>query len=285
MARNDVELIRQKIRILKKTGKPKKRRAKWLPPVGLINQEREYKRDIDRYRRDLLQVTQEKLISQLPRIAAQANREVPVVNKDAYGDEIDDAINGIRFEMGKKWTKEELRQMAKRRGESVSRVNKLNQERNWKRVVGIDISAAEPWLNEYIGSFAMNNAQLITSIEDRFLAEVSTTVYQGFQSGLRWETIASQILDRYDVTDSRAELIARDQVNKLNGGLTEIRQTELGVEEYTWHTMGDEVVRESHRAHDGNTYRWDDPPSDTGHPSEEVNCRCYGEPKLDSFLE
>lgn len=285
MARTDAELIRQKISILKKSGRLKKRRPKWQPPVGMINQEREYFRDIDQFLQDLRQATQQKLISQLPRIQAQARREVPIVNKDAYGDEVDDAIAAVEFEVGRKWTKKELKEMAKRRGQSVSKVNKMNQERNWKRVTGIDIATTEPWLAEYIEAFAFNNAQLITSVETRYLEQVSQVVYQGFQNGLRWETIAEQIGERFDVAESNADRIARDQVNKLNGALTELRQTELGVERYQWNTMGDERVRDTHRVHDGKIYSWDDPPADTGHPGEDINCRCYGAPILEDILD
>lgn len=274
MPRTDTETVRAKIRTLKKTGRLKKRLPKWGIPTGMTGQEREYLRDLKKFLADLNAITETKLISQLQRIQAQANREVPVVNKDSYGDEVDDTINGVQIEMGRRWTKPELKQMAKRRGESVAKINRLNNERNWKRVTGIDITSAEPWLVDYIEAFALNNAQLISSVQTRYLEEVSRTVYQGFQDGLRWETIAEQIAERFGVAESRAELIARDQVNKLNGALTEVRQTELGVERYIWRTMGDDDdrVRDTHREKDGNTYSWDDPPNDTGHPGQDINC-------------
>lgn len=36
----------------------------------------------------------------------------------------------------------------------------------------------------------------------------------------------------------------------------------ISVKSYIWQTMGDERVRESHRAHDGRTYQWAKPPAD-----------------------
>jgi SPP1 gp7 family putative phage head morphogenesis protein len=67
-------------------------------------------------------------------------------------------------------------------------------------------------------------------------------------------------------------------------GLDESRQREAGVCQYIWHTVGDERVRDSHEANEGEVFSWDDPP-DTGHPGEADNCRCSAEPVVDSLHE
>ena len=85
--------------------------------------------------------------------------------------------------------------------------------------------------------------------------------------------------ERTDVSDSRAKLIARDQVAKLNGELTKERQTDLGVTGYIWRTVGDERVRDEHADNDGQFFTWDSPPS-TGAPGEDIQCRCWAEPVL-----
>jgi SPP1 gp7 family putative phage head morphogenesis protein len=246
-------------------------------------EEREYMRDIERYTNTLSKLTAKHLIKKLPEIERQRALEISV--KDAFGDEIESSLATIRLELGREWTQKELVEIARKRGISVAKVNQINKERNWKRVVGIDLVQAEPWLADYLGAYALNNAQLISSVGDRYLNEISNIVYQGFTSGTRWEDIAESIAERFGVAESRADLIARDQVNKLNGSITQVRQQALGVDRYTWRTMGDDRVRESHREKDGNIYSWDDPPNDTGHPSEEINCRCYAEPVIDDLLE
>lgn len=263
--------------------RPKKRRPTWQAPVGIMAQERAYMRDIARYTATLSKLTAIHLIKKLPEIERRRNIEINV--KDAFGEDIESSLATIRLELGREWTKAELESIAKSRGISVARVNKINQERNWKRVVGIDLTQSEPWLVDYMGAFALNNAQLIASVGDRYLNEISNIVYQGFTSGTRWEDIAEQIAERFGVAESRADLIARDQVNKLNGSITQVRQEALGVDKYIWRTMGDDRVRQSHRSHDGNVFSWDDPPAETGHPGEDINCRCYAEPVLDDLLE
>lgn len=46
---------------------------------------------------------------------------------------------------------------------------------------------------------------------------------------------------------------------------------------YVWLTEGDDKVRPIHAANEGMIFAWSDPPS-TGHPGEEVNCRCSAVP-------
>ena len=68
--------------------------------------------------------------------------------------------------------------------------------------------------------------------------------------------------------------LTRDQTNKTIGKLSEIRQTQVGITQYIWVTSEDERVRESHEANSGVTFSWDDPPIRTGHPGNDIQCRC-----------
>lgn len=125
------------------------------------------------------------------------------------------------------------------------------------------------------------NVELITDLPAKYLAQVRETVEQNFVEGVRWEDLAAKLEERGEVAESRAKLIARDQTSKMNGAFNEVRQTSLGIDQYTWQTSGDERVREEHAANDGKVFRWDDPPANTGHPGEDVNCRCVAVPFFD----
>jgi len=59
-------------------------------------------------------------------------------------------------------------------------------------------------------------------------------------------------------------------------GLLEFSDVSKKEGEYIWHTAGDDKVRESHAARDGETFSWDSPP-EGGHPGEAENCRCTAE--------
>jgi len=63
------------------------------------------------------------------------------------------------------------------------------------------------------------------------------------------------------------------------GLINQLRQEDLGIEQYIWRSQDDAKVRDSHAAYDDRVFRWDHPP-EGGHPGEEHNCRCYAEPVL-----
>lgn len=101
---------------------------------------------------------------------------------------------------------------------------------------------------------------------------------------LTGEELKARLLERGDVSDSRAELIARDQCLKLNGALTQTRQENAGISSYTWSTSNDERVREEHRALEGQVFDWNSPP-EVGHPGEDYQCRCVALPVIDEQEE
>ena len=126
------------------------------------------------------------------------------------------------------------------------------------------------------------NVNLIKSVPAQYFERLNSTVLTGIQQGQRYSEIADSIQDIYGVTDNRAKLIARDQTSKTNAAVAETRQTDLGIEEYTWLTAGDERVRETHADNDGLVFRWDSPPAETGHPGHDINCRCVAIPMIGS---
>ena len=126
-------------------------------------------------------------------------------------------------------------------------------------------------------SWAGMNAELITGIDTRQIAEVRDLVEQAVSSGQSAKTLAKLMAERGLVAESRARLIARDQIGKLNAAVSASRQQSLGVVSYTWQTALDERVRPAHRARQGEVFNWAEPPSD-GHPGEPINCRCVARP-------
>lgn len=125
------------------------------------------------------------------------------------------------------------------------------------------------------------NVALITSIPAQFFDRIEQAIDANQTGDFAEGSLAGWIAHIGDVTDSRAKLIARDQTSKLNSSFNETRQTGVGIRQYTWQTAGDERVRESHAEHDGQVFYWDDPPEETGHPGDDVNCRCVAIPYFD----
>lgn len=163
----------------------------------------------------------------------------------------------------------------------------------------VDIFVHEPDLRLHLTEWTAENTRLIKSIPEQYFDRLQGIFSRGLQQGVLAKDLKDQVKELYGVTDSRARLIARDQVGKLNGQLTEKRQTGCGIRAYIWSTSHDERVRESHVEKDGHMYFWrpyTGPPGDRptcprcglpahdpprkGHPGWEYQCRCVGLPAI-----
>ena len=136
-----------------------------------------------------------------------------------------------------------------------------------------------------LDSWVETNRKRIKALTTAQVEEVEDIAQRGFQAGDRASVIEKQILERFPVVQSRAQLIARDQLNKLRGNLTRVRQTSLGIDRYIWRTSRDERVRESHLVKEGKVFEWSKPPPDTGHPGQGIQCRCTAEPYIEGVDE
>lgn len=178
----------------------------------------------------------------------------------------------------------DMRGLARRVGQDTSEFQKAQLQRQLRAAVRVEVPLRDRTLGPKLEVFVEDNVRLIKSIPSRYFDEVEGLVLDAVGKGQRWETLAGLLEERFDVSESRAKLIARDQVGKFYGQLARARQTELGVKSYTWRTMRDERVRDEHAEREGEQFDWKSPPED-GHPGEPVNCRCYAEPDLEALLE
>lgn len=72
---------------------------------------------------------------------------------------------------------------------------------------------------------------------------------------------------------------AEDTTIKNVDNLTMVKSELMQYDGYTWQTMEDDKVRESHRALNGKHMQWDNPDPKEGHPGTSKNCRCIAIPK------
>jgi len=170
-------------------------------------------------------------------------------------------------------------------------VNEYNKA-EWKKLVrsqyGVDpLKEQQDKYTALMSNWSRNNSLLIKDIPAKTSRQIAEQTRSALIDGVTVKDTTSAIFDimseRTDVSDSRARLIARDQVSKLNGQLTKERQEDLGVSNYIWRTVGDERVRDTHEDNDGELFSWDSPPGETGHPGEDYQCRCWAEPVLPEF--
>ena len=263
-----------------------KRPRKMLFP---LNAEKQYAENILRIVNVVAQATKDILFPSLPMLTAQAQ----ATRGDSWADDVETLTKRIKLRVDQEIQNEGS--YAELAATSVADFNQKQWKALVKESIGIDIFTHEPWLNDHLKSWAKENADLIVTLEDDAIKQVSRWTQKGIREGWRHEDIAKNIEERFDVSRSRAKFIARDQTAKLNADITKARQTQVGVKKYVWRDSRDERVRgnpggkypnakPSHWDRNGQTFSWDKPP-EGGHPGQTYNCRCTAEPDLKGLLE
>lgn len=176
----------------------------------------------------------------------------------------------------------------------VANVNNVSKRNIVKAAKSADLEI-EPLLkddklNPFFDNVVDANIGLIRSISSDKMTSFKTALVDALSQDMSKDTFAKIIRDQFDVTRSKARIIARDQVNKLNGSLNKYRQEQLGGERYIWRTSGDERVREDHHKLDGKIFYWSKPPitnrrkKTKNHPGLDINCRCIAEMVLSDVV-
>ena len=186
---------------------------------------------------------------------------------------------------------------AARAAADVDDHNRIQFGRQVKAVVGIDLAGSAK-LKPIIAGFIRDNVARITGLSDRLAADVERMVAEALAGGRIHESLADDLQARLGVTESRAALIAVDQVGKLNGQLNAQRQQDLGVTHFYWRTSEDERVRgnpggkypranPSHWARRNLRFAYADPPKGKNGepelPGTPIRCRCNAEPDLEDL--
>lgn len=149
--------------------------------------------------------------------------------------------------------------------------------------LGVDVHTLDRHVPEIVAQAVHQNVVLIQSLGRKAADDVEKSVARAFTTGQRAESIVEDIRSRMNVSESHAALIARDQVGSLTSAVNEARCAELGIERFEWATVGDEDVRPEHEELDGQTFSYDEPPSE-GLPGEPICCRCSANPVFADIL-
>ena len=216
----------------------------------------------------------------LPRLVEQPRA-------DARFDTAEEAkriFDGIRFSTQGVTAEERIAGPVRDVGRRTSEWQGEQLERQVVSAVGVAVPINDPVIGQQLRNWTTENVALVKSVPGDMLDELERMVMNGVTTGQRWETVAESIEQRFEITERRAALIARDQVGKFYGSVQKARQESMGVTSYVWRTSLDERVRPEHAAREGKVFRWDDPPED-GPPGMAINCRCTAEPQLETLLD
>jgi len=190
------------------------------------------------------------------------------------------AIRALRSQ----WTQVEkvAEEIAAEMAKQNSEFNRKKFVKQINKAVGVDITSilADSNVDSALRASVTENVALIKTMPAKQFDRIERVVLQGVTSGNDFFSIKKDIKAIGGVSKRRAKLIARDQVSKLNGNLNRIRQDDIGITHYFWRTSEDERVRPDHAANNGKRFAWDSPPAITGHPGEDIQCRCTADPDL-----
>jgi SPP1 gp7 family putative phage head morphogenesis protein len=228
-------------------------------------------------------------------------RVLPRLEADASPATINRVMDQVSEAFFRQWSTERMTKAIRKYAERIS----THQREQLARQLGIDPSQVDKrrpahlrtdalapipkgtGIESAVRQFTAENVALIKSLPQSAFDKVEQRVLGGMANGLRHEEIAQQLQETFEISRGRAALIARDQTSKFNGRLNQLRQENLGIDQYVWHTAGDERVRSEHAERNLQVYRWSDPPGDPedpaagGHPGQAINCRCFATPVLD----
>lgn len=129
------------------------------------------------------------------------------------------------------------------------------------------------------------NSDLIVSLAGDYKEQAREAIHQTLINGDTSETLRAKLEHIEGVSESRAELIARDQTQKVCSELNGARQQDIGVTRYIWSGIDDGRERDTHIENNGKTFDWNSPPVETGHPGEDIQCRCTADPDLSNLIE
>jgi len=139
--------------------------------------------------------------------------------------------------------------------------------------------------------YSDNMKLYITDFSKSAIQSLREVVEDNAMKGYRFSRLTDMIKQRYSVTRSKAEFLARQETALFMAKYRELRFKEGGVERYVWHTAHDEKVREHHAELDGHPFFYSNPPivdpntGRRGNPGTDFNCRCVDSPILERALE
>lgn len=269
-------------RVQSRRARKGKRRAAGTPPNR--SERAKYQRELQAIVKGLQDATRNELFSVLKRLEADYTQKTITSDaaiNDAYAGEINKVIRSMSNRARR--VSEVSENIASEWANGVDSKQRAQFYNSIKRTIGVDLNGIvqEPGLRDTLDSRIATNVSLINSLPDEYYKKISTIVNDMTSNKNPSNSIIKELRKVGIQTQSRAKLIARDQTQKLNATITQTRQEALGIEEYEWSTSGDERVRKTHADNNGKIFRWDSPPAKTGHPGDDIQCRCVPLPIID----
>lgn len=153
------------------------------------------------------------------------------------------------------------------------------------------IEKANTLMQDLIKKQAVESANLVKGIQETAAEKLSQKISDAYHAGKTKDEITGIVQKTLKVSEGRAGGIARDQTQKLSNTINRERQKNIGVSKFTWRTVQDNRVRDTHKKLEGEVFDWEtgaqgllDMPK-SKFPGDDINCRCWAEPFEDELSE
>ena len=174
--------------------------------------------------------------------------------QDGIVEDLEHILDSLKF-----YASYKVAQVIKALTAQASRVNVFNNRAvaNSLRLPAPTTTLTQPKIitNE-LSMWVAENSRLIKTIPERLLDRVEAVVYDAIRSGESPASLSNNLQKVFNITKNRANIIARDQIAKLQGNLTRARNLALGITQYQWLTSRDERVRHSHEVLESKICSW-----------------------------
>jgi len=142
---------------------------------------------------------------------------------------------------------------------SLANFNSEQWNKAAKAELGVEFPVYESWWPGMKEAWQEENYELIRDVSRDYIKQVNRAAEKAVINGLSPGQLAKAIHKiNKKIEAAKVNLIARDQIGKLNGQITQARMQAVGLEMYEWSTSADERVRDSHTDLEGMICRWDD---------------------------
>lgn len=126
----------------------------------------------------------------------------------------------------------------------------------------------------------------IKKFGDEQILDLREMVTENARTGYRFDALIDKIQNRFDVSQTKAAFLARQETSMFVSQVRQVRFREVGITKYIWRTSGDSEVRPDHRKLNGREFEYAKPPvvdeatGRRGNPGIDFNCRCIAEPVM-----
>ncbi len=151
-------------------------------------------------------------------------------------------------------------------------------ERELEAVAGVQPFRRSREMERFLARQVDENVELIRTLPERHYDRIEQLTKRAINEGWSREQLEKVIPRGGAKARFNAERIARDQVGKVSGQLTERRHRDAGLRKFMWNAVGDSRTRDGHRRANGQIFTWQEGApssmSESGYPGRDIQCRC-----------